>query len=67
MCKLFFRTRHTISGDNFPTDVILVKKSKLNLINEKSGWNFEWTDEFKRTIEKFLNLPFALIPILFMD
>jgi hypothetical protein len=38
---------NTISKDSFPTDVHPVTANDLKKINLKTGWQFNWTKEFK--------------------
>jgi len=38
---------NTISGDSFQTEISTLKKSDLNNILKKNGWNFDWKSEFK--------------------
>jgi hypothetical protein len=38
---------NTISGDSFDTDVLAVSKNDLKVINRKTGWNFNWAEEYK--------------------
>jgi len=45
-----------ISGDSFPTDVHLTKKSDLKNINKKQGWLFNWSDEFNLTDRQVFKL-----------
>lgn len=50
---------NTISGDNFPTEVLPITRAGLKSITKKSGWKFNWKSEvslenrevFKLTIE----------------
>ena len=37
---------NTISGDSFQTEISTLKKSDLNNILKKNGWNFDWKAEF---------------------
>lgn len=60
-----------ISGDSFPTDVHLTKKSDLKNITKKQGWLFNWSHEsnltdrqvFKLTIRNNPNIVQGLISI----
>ncbi len=38
---------NTISGDSFQTEVSLVSKEDLELVNNEKGWNFDWKTEYK--------------------
>lgn len=45
--KLTNSIENTISGDSFPTDVTIVKKTDLKTVDEIHGWNFDWHTELK--------------------
>ncbi|UQB68998.1 hypothetical protein [Epilithonimonas zeae] len=38
---------NVISGDSFQTEISLLTKEDLKNITKKSGWNFNWKEEFK--------------------
>ena len=38
---------NTISGDSFQTEVSTLKSSDLKSISKKTGWNFDWKQEFE--------------------
>lgn len=38
---------NTISGDSFQTEVSTLKSSDLKNISKKTGWNFDWKQEFE--------------------
>jgi len=38
---------NTISGDSFQTEVSTFKSSDLKSISKKTGWNFDWKQEFE--------------------
>lgn len=35
------------TGDSFATSILLLSKDELKLVNEKTGWVFDWKAEFK--------------------
>ena len=37
-----------VTGDSFATDISLITNNDLKLVSKKSGWGFNWRDEFKR-------------------
>ncbi len=45
--KLTNSIENVQSGDSFPTDISLLMKEELKSINRKTGWRFNWTEEFK--------------------
>jgi hypothetical protein len=45
--KLTDSIQNVISGDSFPTDVLLVDSADLRNITKKNGWLFNWKAEFK--------------------
>lgn len=47
---------NTISGDSFPTDVHPVSKASIKNVTKKSGWLFNWTNEFKLTNRQIFKL-----------
>ena len=47
---------NTISGDSFQTEINEVSKSELKQTNKKSGWNFNWSAEFKMIDRKVYKL-----------
>jgi hypothetical protein len=69
--KLTNSVRNTISGDNFPTEVLPTTKQDLKGITKAAGWNFNWKAEakfedrkiYKLTIEGNRNIVQGLISI----
>ena len=45
--KLTDSIQNVISGDSFPTDVLLAESADLRNITKKNGWLFNWKAEFK--------------------
>lgn len=45
--KLTNSIENSISGDTFPTDVLLVESADLKKITKKNGWLFNWSAEYK--------------------
>jgi hypothetical protein len=45
-----------ISGDSFPTDIHLLKKSDLKNVTKKQGWLFNWLDEYNLTDRQVFKL-----------
>ncbi|MDR0829979.1 MAG: hypothetical protein LBN95_07700 [Prevotellaceae bacterium] len=46
--KLTNSIENTISGDSFPTNVLVVTKEDLKNITKKNGWVFDWKWEFQQ-------------------
>lgn len=40
--------RNVISGDSFPTDIMLITASDLKNVTKKNGWQFDWKIELKQ-------------------
>jgi hypothetical protein len=38
---------NVITGDSFPTDIIMVEKTDLKSVTKKNGWQFLWKEEFQ--------------------
>jgi hypothetical protein len=45
--KLTNSLENAITGDSFPTDIILISAGDLKNINKKNNWVFDWKTEFK--------------------
>jgi len=45
--KLTNSIENVNSGDSFPTEVSLLLKDEVKKITKKTGWNFNWQQEFK--------------------
>ncbi|MCX6274023.1 MAG: hypothetical protein NTV09_02285 [Bacteroidetes bacterium] len=45
--KLTNSIENVVTGDSFPTDIILVSNADLKTISKKNGWMFDWKFEFK--------------------
>ncbi len=45
--KLTNSLENLITGDNFPTDIIITDLSDYKSITRKEGWLFDWKSEFK--------------------
>ena len=39
---------NVITGDNFPTDVVITVKNDFKSITKKEGWLFDWKAEFQK-------------------
>lgn len=46
--KLTNSLENIITGDSFPTDVIITESSDFKTITKKEGWLFDWRAEFKK-------------------
>lgn len=46
--KLTNSIENVITGDSFPTDVIIIGPSDLKTVNKKNGWVFDWNFELKQ-------------------
>lgn len=46
--KLTNSIENVVSGDSFPTDIILISAKDLSLVTKKNGWLFDWKAEFKQ-------------------
>ncbi|WP_317898047.1 hypothetical protein [Aurantibacillus circumpalustris] len=45
--KLTNSIENVITGDSFPTSIVLLSKDELKLLTKKTGWVFDWKSEFK--------------------
>jgi hypothetical protein len=45
--KLTNSIENVITGDSFPTSITLLSKAELGLLRKKTGWVFDWKQEFK--------------------
>ena len=54
--KLTNSIANTISGDSFPTDVHPVTRADLKNTTKKSGWLFNWANEYKLTDRQLFKL-----------
>ena len=45
--KLTNSIENVISGDSFPTDVVIISKDDLVSVTKKNDWQFDWKYEFK--------------------
>lgn len=48
--------QNTISGDSFPTEVILLTKVDLKQVTKKNGWSFNWKVEFDNNSKEVYKL-----------
>ncbi len=39
--------QNIITGDSFPTDIIMISKPDLKIATKKNGWAFDWIMEYK--------------------
>ncbi len=46
--KLTNSLENLISGDKFPTDIVITDLNDFKSITKKEGWLFDWKSEFKR-------------------
>ncbi len=46
--KLTNSIENVVTGDSFPTDIILISSADLKTTTKKNGWQFDWKDEFKQ-------------------
>ena len=46
--KLTNSLENVITGDNFPTDVVITVKNDFKSIIKKEGWLFDWKAEFQK-------------------
>lgn len=45
--KLTNSLENLITGDNFPTDIVITDMNDFKSITKKEGWLFDWKSEFK--------------------
>ncbi len=45
--KLTNSIENILTGDSFPTDISIITKEDLKVINKKTGWLFDWNKEAK--------------------
>ncbi len=46
--KLTHSIENIVTGDSFPTDIVVLSKAELKNITKKNGWEFDWKQEFKQ-------------------
>ena len=46
--KLTSSLENVITGDSFPTDIIVTVQNDFKSITKKDGWLFNWKEEFKK-------------------
>jgi len=46
--KLTSSLENVITGDSFPTDIIVMDLNDFKSVTKKDGWLFNWKEEFKR-------------------
>src|SRR5450759_1433998 len=46
--KLTNSLENVITGDSFPTDIIVTVQNDFKSITKKDGWLFNWKEEFKK-------------------
>jgi len=46
--KLTSSLENVITGDSFPTDIIVMDQNDLKSITKKDGWLFNWKEEFTK-------------------
>lgn len=46
--KLTNSLENVVTGDSFPTDIILISSADLSTVTRKNGWAFDWKSEFKQ-------------------
>jgi hypothetical protein len=46
--KLTNSLENIITGDSFPTDIVLANSNDLKTITKNEGWLFDWKTEFKK-------------------
>jgi hypothetical protein len=47
--KLTHSIENAVTGDSFPTEVLLLENSDLKQITEKEAWSFDWKSEASKT------------------
>jgi hypothetical protein len=45
--KLTNSIENVVTGDSFPTDVLLLSQKDLKSISKSKDWRFDWKKEFK--------------------
>jgi len=46
--KLTNSIENIVTGDSFPTGIVVLTKADLKNITKKNGWEFDWKQEFKQ-------------------
>jgi hypothetical protein len=54
--KLTNSIENTVSGDSFQTEISILSKDALKVINKKNAWLFNWKEEFKNPIREVYKL-----------
>ena len=59
--KLTSSLENVITGDSFPTDIIVTVQNDFKSITKKDGWLFNWKEEFKKPDRDVISLPLLTI------
>ena len=62
--KLTNSIQNTISGDSFATEVSRLTKVDIKQVTKKSGWNFNWKQEFENNLREVYKLTIANNPTI---
>lgn len=54
--KLTNSIENAFSGDSFDTELSLISKNELRLVNKGNGWQFDWKYEFEQPDRQVYNL-----------
>jgi len=46
--KLTNSLENVITGDSFPTDIVITEMNDFKSVTKKGGWLFDWRNEFKK-------------------
>jgi hypothetical protein len=46
--KLTNSLENVITGDTFPTDIVITEQKDFKGVTKKEGWLFDWKSEFKK-------------------
>ena len=60
--KLTNSIENVNSGDSFPTEISLLSSEELKKITKKSGWIFNWKNEFKKPENEIYKLTISNNP-----
>ena len=62
--KLTNSIENAQSGDNFPTEVSLLSRDEIKMLNRKRGWQFDWKNEAKYALRELYKLSIVYTPTI---
>lgn len=62
--KLTNSIENIVTGDSFPTDIVVLTNADLKNITKKNGWEFDWKHEFKQADRDIYKLTIVNNPVV---